>query len=107
MCRHLTVRAAQSDPLPRRAREYVGFHHDDPYLIAVGINDRDARWHDLYIIDIRTGERRLVYQNTDEIERFILDRRLRSQARDDDAEQGNWIGDPEMDEGRLRRNHVN
>src|SRR5262245_56314263 len=38
----------------------VGLHHDDPNLIAVGLNDRDARWHDLYVIDIRTGERRLL-----------------------------------------------
>jgi dipeptidyl aminopeptidase/acylaminoacyl peptidase len=54
----------------------VGFHYDDPNLIAVGINDRDARWHDLYIINIRTGERRLVYENTEEIEGFLLDRQL-------------------------------
>jgi dipeptidyl aminopeptidase/acylaminoacyl peptidase len=54
----------------------IGFHYHDPNLIAVGINDRDARWHDLYIIDIRTGERRLLYENTNEIVRFILDRNL-------------------------------
>ena len=54
----------------------VGFHHDDPTLIAVGINDRDPRWHDLYIIDIGSGERRLLYENTDEIAQFVLDRQL-------------------------------
>jgi acylaminoacyl-peptidase len=54
----------------------AGFHDEDPNLIAVGLNDRDARWHDLYVIDIRTAERRLLYENVDEIERFILDRHL-------------------------------
>ena len=54
----------------------VGMHYEDPNLIAVGMNDRDARWHDLYIVDIRTGERRLVYENRDEIAGFILDSRL-------------------------------
>jgi acylaminoacyl-peptidase len=54
----------------------VGLHYEDPNLIAVGMNDRDARWHDLYIVDIRTGERRLVYENRDEIAGFILDSRL-------------------------------
>jgi acylaminoacyl-peptidase len=54
----------------------VGLHYEDPNLIAVGMNDRDARWHDLYIVDIRTGERRLVYKNKDEIAGFILDSRL-------------------------------
>src|SRR5271168_5413876 len=45
----------------------LGMHHEDPNLIAVGMNDRDARWHDLYLVDIRTGERRLVYENKEEI----------------------------------------
>ena len=54
----------------------VGLHYEDPNLIAVGMNDRDARWHDLYTVDIRTGERRLVYENGDEIAGFILDSRL-------------------------------
>jgi dienelactone hydrolase len=63
-------------PYPKVRANVVGMHHDDPHLIAVGMNDRDARWHDLYIVDIRTGERRLVYENTDEISGFILDSRL-------------------------------
>jgi dienelactone hydrolase len=54
----------------------LGMHHEDPHLVAVGMNDRDARWHDIYIVDIRTGERRLVYENTDEIASFVLDSRL-------------------------------
>ena len=54
----------------------IGFHYDDPNLVAVGMNDRDARWHDLYIVDISSGERRLVYENTTEIAGFVLDRRL-------------------------------
>jgi acylaminoacyl-peptidase len=54
----------------------VGFHCENPNLIAVGMNDRDARWHDLYIVDIRTGERLLIHENRDEIASFILDSRL-------------------------------
>jgi dipeptidyl aminopeptidase/acylaminoacyl peptidase len=54
----------------------VGFDYENPHLIAVGMNDRDPRWHDLYIVDIRTGERRLAYENTDEISGFIVDSRL-------------------------------
>jgi hypothetical protein len=54
----------------------VGFHYDDPNLIAVGMNDRDSRWHDFYTVDIRTGERQLLYDNRDEITSLILDSRL-------------------------------
>jgi acylaminoacyl-peptidase len=56
--------------------ELVGMHREEPHLIAVAMNDRDPRWHDLYIVDIRSGERALVYENTDEIGSFILDRSL-------------------------------
>jgi dipeptidyl aminopeptidase/acylaminoacyl peptidase len=63
-------------PYPDVLAVLVGMHDDDPHLIAVGMNDRDARWHDLYIVDIRTGERRLVHKNTDEIASFIVDSEL-------------------------------
>ena len=54
----------------------AGMHREDPHLLAVGMNDRDPRWHDLYIVDIQTGDRRLVYENSDEIAGFVLDSRL-------------------------------
>jgi len=54
----------------------AGFHYDDPYLVAIAMNDRDARWHDLYIVDIRTGERQLAFKNLDEIAYFLLDSHL-------------------------------
>jgi len=55
---------------------WYGSHKDDPNLVAVGLNDRDARWHDLYEIDIATGARRLIHENTDEIAEYLLDHDL-------------------------------
>jgi dipeptidyl aminopeptidase/acylaminoacyl peptidase len=49
---------------------------DRPGTVAVGLNDRDARWHDIYEIDIATGERRLVLRNDEELAGFVLDRQL-------------------------------
>ena len=37
--------------------------HRHPAHILVGLNDRDAQFHDLYLIDLNTGERELVLQN--------------------------------------------
>jgi dipeptidyl aminopeptidase/acylaminoacyl peptidase len=51
----------------------VGMHLHEPDLIAVALNDRDPHWHDLYVIDITTGERRLVYENVDDISLFVVD----------------------------------
>jgi len=63
-------------PYPDVLAILFAMHREEAHLVAVGMNDRDARWHDLYVVDIRTGERRLVYENTDEIASFILDSRL-------------------------------
>jgi Tol biopolymer transport system component len=36
--------------------------NDAPGDVAVKINDRDARWHDLYRIDLATGQRTLIWR---------------------------------------------
>ena len=46
----------------------------NPDLIHVGLNDRDAAWHDLYEVRISTGERKLLRKNTDQIAGWNFDR---------------------------------
>ena len=46
----------------------------DSDLIYVGLNDRDAAWHDLYEVTISTGARRLLRKNTDKISGWVIDR---------------------------------
>ncbi|WP_299594703.1 S9 family peptidase [uncultured Microbulbifer sp.] len=36
---------------------------DHPGQVVVGINDRDPRWHDPYLIDLQTAERTLLVEN--------------------------------------------
>ena len=43
-----------------------------PGQLLVGLNDRDAQFHDLYRIDLTTGERTLVFQN-DGFSGFVTD----------------------------------
>ncbi len=45
----------------------------DPDVIYVGINDRDASWHDLYRVKISTAERTLVRKNTDRVASWFFD----------------------------------
>jgi dipeptidyl aminopeptidase/acylaminoacyl peptidase len=44
-----------------------------PDVILVGLNDRDAAYHDVYRVSIATGERRLVMQNTQKVGSWIFD----------------------------------
>jgi dipeptidyl aminopeptidase/acylaminoacyl peptidase len=45
----------------------------EPDAIYVGLNDRDAAWHDLYKVKISTGERTLISKNTDRLQGIIFD----------------------------------
>lgn len=45
----------------------------DPDTFYVGLNDRDAAWHDLYKVKISTGERTLVRKNTERVSGWVFD----------------------------------
>ncbi|MBK8405976.1 MAG: S9 family peptidase [Saprospiraceae bacterium] len=45
----------------------------NPDLIYVGLNDRDASWHDLYEIRISNGEKKLLRKNEDRMVGWIFD----------------------------------
>ena len=73
-----------------------------PGTIWVGLNDRDEAWHDLYRVSLATGERTLVYENTDRITGFEFDLdgtpRLAVRAADDGSTEimpfeGSTLGD--------------
>jgi dipeptidyl aminopeptidase/acylaminoacyl peptidase len=57
-----------------------------PDTIYVGLNDRDAAWHDLYKVQVSTGQRELLRKNTDRIAAWVfdLDGRLRLALRTTD-----------------------
>lgn len=50
-----------------------GLSPDLPNEILVGLNDRNPEVFDLYRIDIRSGKRTLVYENTDNLIGYVTD----------------------------------
>jgi dipeptidyl aminopeptidase/acylaminoacyl peptidase len=44
-----------------------------PDIIYIGLNDRDARWHDLYELHLSSGEKTLLRKNTDRITNWVFD----------------------------------
>jgi dipeptidyl aminopeptidase/acylaminoacyl peptidase len=60
----------------------------DPDILYVGLNDRDKAWHDLYRIQISTGERTLLRQNTERISGWTFDRSARLRLAIRSAENG-------------------
>jgi dipeptidyl aminopeptidase/acylaminoacyl peptidase len=50
-------------PIDGVAARMSGASKDRPDELVVGINDRDPQYHDLYIVNTRTGERELLQEN--------------------------------------------
>ncbi|WP_437776427.1 S9 family peptidase [Sorangium sp. So ce1097] len=50
-------------PFEGIAAQIEGVSQKIPNEVLIGMNDRDKKLHDLYRVDIRTGERKLVRQN--------------------------------------------
>ena len=44
-----------------------------PNEIIVGLNDRDAAYHDVYRVNITTGEKQLLIQNTQKVAAYVFD----------------------------------
>jgi dipeptidyl aminopeptidase/acylaminoacyl peptidase len=72
--------AGQEVPAPRNLTDAKGARaaiyavpKSDPDVIFVGLNDRDAAWHDVYKVRISTGERTLVRKNTERISGWNFD----------------------------------
>ncbi|NZA26847.1 S9 family peptidase [Luteimonas sp. SJ-92] len=61
--------------------------HLHPDSVLVSMNDRDPQWHDLYRVDLASGERTLVEQNTGQFAGYLADAdfqvRLAMRARED------------------------
>ncbi len=63
-------------PLPGVQARIVHLSPRHPGHALVGLNDRDPAWHDLHLLDLRTGECRLVQENPG-FARFVCDDGLR------------------------------
>ncbi|MCS6946391.1 MAG: S9 family peptidase [Steroidobacteraceae bacterium] len=60
-------------PLKGIAARLVAVSWRKPYSVLVALNDREPEWHDLYEIDLRTAQRRLIEQNTQRFADYIGD----------------------------------
>ena len=65
----------------------------DPNALYIGLNDRDKAWHDLYKLNLTTGAKTLVRQNTDRIGDWTFDwnDELRLAARSNPDGSTEWL----------------
>lgn len=60
-------------PFPKTRAQVAGVSDRHPDTILVGMNDRDPQWHDLYKVDLASGQRTLVQKNDAQIAGYITD----------------------------------
>ncbi len=75
-----TLNAGQDVPVARDLTNLKGVRvyiynvpKTDPKTLYIGLNDRDKAWHDLYKLDITTGQKTLVFKNTDRLGGYDFD----------------------------------
>ncbi|TYT26652.1 S9 family peptidase [Luteimonas viscosa] len=77
-------------PFEKTTAQVLGVSDRHPGTILVGMNDRDPKWHDVYRVDLASGERSLVERNDQEISGYVADAdyrlRFASRARPDGGE---------------------
>ena len=60
-------------PFAKTTAQVAGLSPERAGEVLVGMNDRDAKWHDLYRVDLATGRRTLVEKNDDQIGGYLAD----------------------------------
>ena len=60
-------------PIEGISARIYGVPKQTPDEIIIGLNDRDPRVHDVYQLDLTTGERTLVYKNDENVASWITD----------------------------------
>lgn len=60
-------------PFAKTTAQVVGLSAKHPGSLLVGMNDRDPQWHDLYRVDLASGQRTLVERNEDRIGGYLTD----------------------------------
>lgn len=60
-------------PYPKTRAQFDQASHLHPDHVLVGMNDRDAKWHDLYKVNLADGKRELVQKNEHELAGYLAD----------------------------------
>ena len=61
-----------------------------PDEVVIGLNNRDAKWHDAWLLNIKSGALTLLYENKDNLSGYILDDSLQLRYGVRSRPDGGW-----------------
>ena len=60
-------------PFEKTTAQVVAVSHKHPDSVLVAMNDRDAKWRDLYRVNLASGERSLMHKNDEQFGGYLAD----------------------------------
>ncbi|MFO7890930.1 MAG: prolyl oligopeptidase family serine peptidase [bacterium] len=67
------MRSPKTCPIEGIRANIYSLPKDNPNEIIVGLNDRDKAYHDVYKVDLTTGDKVLLFENTEKMAGFTFD----------------------------------
>lgn len=61
-----------------------------PDEVVIGLNNRDPKWHDAWLLNIKTGALTLLHENTEQLSSYVVDDGLRLQYAVRSRPDGGW-----------------
>lgn len=61
-----------------------------PDELVIGLNNRDAKWHDAWLLNVKTGELSLLHENHERLSGYILDRQFQLRYATRARPDGGW-----------------
>ena len=71
--------------------ELIDLSWKKPGTAGIALNDREAEWHDVYAVDIASGERTLIEKNTGQMSSYLLDLDLQPKLAQQNNAEGSEI----------------
>lgn len=88
-------------PQPKTQAHIVKMNPDRPSEIVIALNPRDARFHDLFLLNLDSGEQTLLEENTG-YKDFMVDRNYRVRLASKFADDGSLVYYEKEDDHRYR-----
>ncbi|OBU48543.1 S9 family peptidase [Stenotrophomonas maltophilia] len=86
----VTGESRDISPFERITARIYGLSSSHPESVLIGMNDRDAHWHDLYRVNLQSGVRTLVEKNDQGIRNYVIDGELAPQLARREREDGGF-----------------
>ena len=70
--------------------QLYGTSWERPDEVVIGLNNRDAKWHDAWLLNLKSGELSLLHENKEKLSGYIIDDALRLRYAVRSRPDGGW-----------------